>query len=70
MSILIKHQTVLVRDVQPEIELSTEEILFVQEEKRDICGSDGYFLPLTLWEEMGKPEIITVQVEPGDKLNG
>ncbi len=27
-------------------------------------------IPTHVWEDLGKPETITVIVEPGDKLNG
>lgn len=30
---------------------------------------DEHFLPRDVWEEMGKPETVTVTVRPGDHLN-
>lgn len=31
---------------------------------------DFYYMDADLWEDMGKPEAITITVVPGDLLNG
>ena len=38
------------------------------EERQGLC--EAYVMSFEDWAQMGKPEVITITVEPGDRLNG
>lgn len=69
---LVKHQVRL--DHNEAGDPITEEVCFetpkgsVFSESGDPI-TEGYYMPLAIWEDMGKPEEITLTVEPGDHLN-
>lgn len=40
-----------------------------EDEEGDAMWLKQYVLPTEDWESMGKPEVITITVHPGDRLN-
>lgn len=63
-TLLLKHQTVL--------GLSTTNgprVRFSREREEDGDVNDTVYISRADWDDMGRPETITVTVEPGDLLN-
>lgn len=63
-TLLLKHKTVLglATTNGPRVRFSRE-----PEEDGDI--PDTVYISWADWEDMGRPEVVTVTVEPGDLLN-
>lgn len=60
--VLNKSRAVLIGDGLGDLDAATGALHFA-------TGAEEHFLPKEIWEEMGRPDSITVTVRPGDHLN-
>lgn len=68
---LEKTRTVLNRP-DPRVEHAGDSVSFVSdhEDGEVPWRHTGMSLDKSVWHDMGKPDVITITIEPGDKLNG
>jgi hypothetical protein len=63
---ITKHATVMTRHTNQHAE---NYVYFEHGESTEEERTDGYYMTLDMFEQMGKPDIISVEVVPGDSLN-
>lgn len=62
---LIKHQTVLHRHPDQ----NSYHFVYFEAKEEGEYRTDGYYMTRQTWEDAGRPEVITLTAEFGDKLN-
>ena len=67
MSAMVKHSVILNQKTRPSAQLGVSYGVNGPESIGEIV--EAYRMPLDVWEEMNRPETITVTVEIGDTLN-
>lgn len=68
MSTLIRTQVVIRRVIGAGME--SPRVIFSREPDEDGDLPHTHYLPRDVWEDLGRPDAITVTIDPGDLLNG
>lgn len=47
----------------------TDNYAYFEHQYDELVRTDGYYMPLEIWDDFGRPDVITVVVYPKDMLN-